>query len=558
MLSGSELISEHLARVLADAAKSIEGCGALTADQVEIEVPKERKHGDLSTNLALVLSSSLGRNPRGLAEELASGARIDPGMIEKIGVAGPGFINAFIARSWLQENVSRILELEDRYGTSNEGGGRRMQVEYVSANPTGPLNIVSARAAAVGDSLVRILRARGYSVDAEYYVNDSGGQAGQLGASFEARFRQRLGESAVIPEGGYPGDYLVEMAERLDEASWRKVLDLEPKERALSFAREAIEEIVAGQRADLAAFGVNYDNWFRESALHSSGAVAKALRTLRDAGFVAEREGAEWFLSTKFGDDNDRVLVKSTGDPTYFLADVAYHADKNERGYGKVIDLWGPDHHGHVPRMAAAAGALGYRKDWLEVLIVQWVNLIRGGTAIGMSKRKGEYVTMRELVDEVGSDCARFLFLTRRSNTPLDFDLDLAKRQSDENPVYYVQYSHARIASILRFAAEQGVDSDSISPGETAGLNEPEEVDLMKTLALYPRLVAGSAGAREPHRLTDYCRELAADFHRFYHKHRVVSETGGADMGRLALSKAVAIVLRNAFSLLGISAPERM
>jgi arginyl-tRNA synthetase len=558
MLSGSELISDHLARALAEAASSLECCGAVDPGQVDIETPKEKRHGDFSANLALVLSKRAGLKPRDLAEKLVSKAKVDPGMIEGLGIAGPGFINAFMAPSWLRGNVGRILEMGERYGASDEGGGARVQVEYVSANPTGPLNIVSARAAAVGDSLVRLLRMRGYSVEAEYYVNDSGGQAGHLGESLEARFRHRLGQSADIPEGGYPGEYLADIALRLEEDTWRKVLDLEPEERAERFALEAIEEIVAGQQADLGAFGVDYDVWFRESRLHKAGAVLKALEALRVAGYVAGREGAEWFLSTKFGDDNDRVLVRSTGVPTYFLADIAYHADKRARGFDKVIDIWGPDHHGHIPRMAAAAQALGYPADWLEILVVQWVNLLRGGEAVGMSKRKGEYVTMKELVDEVGPDCARFLFLIRRSNTPLDFDLDLAKRQTDENPVYYVQYSHARICSILRYASERGVDTDSVSGADTEGLSEPEEIDVMKTLARYPRLVGGSASAREPHRVTDYCRELAADFHRFYHKHRVISDEEGVHRGRLALCKAVAAVLKNAFSLLGISAPERM
>lgn len=558
MRSGSELISEHLSRALAVAARSLKDCPAVQPEGIEIEVPRERSHGDLSANVALVLSSRLRRNPRAIAEELVSALEYDSGMIEKVEIAGPGFINAFIARSWLKENVNRIVDMGDRYGFSDEGEGARVQVEFVSANPTGPLNIVSARAAAVGDSLVRLLRARGYAADAEYYVNDSGVQAEQLGASLEARFRQSLGESVEIPEGGYPGEYLVEMAGRLEAKKWKKALDRDEGERRSLFAAEAIEEIVVGQREDLGAFGVAYDNWCRESSLHASGAVDATLRALRSAGVVARREEADWFLSTKYGDDADRVLVKSNGAPTYFLADVAYHADKRGRGYGKVIDIWGPDHHGHIPRMQAAAKALGYPDDWLEVLIVQWVNLVRGGQLVGMSKRKGEYVTMRELVEEVGADCARFFFLTRRSNTPLDFDLDLAKKQSDENPVYYVQYSHARIASILRFAADQGADLGPPKAADTSGLDEPEEVDLMKNLAAYPRVVGGGARAREPHRLTEYCRELASDFHRFYHKHRVVSERDGVNPGRLALSRAVSFVLKNAFSMLGISAPERM
>ncbi len=558
MRSGSESISLHLAEAIAEAVRSISGCEPVSPERIEIGVPKDRDHGDLSTNVALVLSSGRGRNPRALAEDIAERARVDTAMVERLEVAGPGFINVFFSPEWLKRNVGWILEAGGEYGVSTEGKGRRVQVEFVSANPTGPLNIVSARAAAFGDSLVRVLRARGFSADAEYYVNDSGEQARKLGASYESRFRQRLGESVEIPEDGYPGEYLAEMAAGLPEEEWKRVLELDENERGSRFAAQAMEEIVAGQKRDLSSFGVTYRNWRRESSLHETGAVEGALRKLREAGVVIEREGAEWFQSTKYGDDSDRVLVKSTGVPTYFLADIAYHMDKHARGYERVIDVWGPDHHGHIPRMAAAAQALGFGTDWLEILIVQWVNLVRGGRSVGMSKRKGEYVTMRELVDEVGPDCARFLFLTRRANTPLDFDLDLAKQQTDENPVYYVQYCHARIAGILRFASQHGVDMVSPAAGDTSGLNEPEEMDLMRTLADYPRLLGGSARAREPHRLTDYSRELAAEFHKFYHKHRVVNDSDGVHTGRLALSKAVAIVLENAFSLLGISAPERM
>ena len=558
MRSGSELVSGLLAEALAEAASSIEGCARVAPDRVEIEVPREKKHGDLSCNLALRLASELGRKPREIAEELASRADLDPGMIERVEVAGPGFINVFIAHSWLRANVREILRRGASYGTSDEGGGSRVQVEFVSANPTGPLNIVSARAAAVGDSLVRLLRARGFDADSEFYVNDSGRQADLLGASLESRFRRTLGEDAEIPEGGYPGEYLVDMAEALPRDLWEKVLAKDPSERTALFSAHAVEKIVEGQEEDLRAFGVDFNTWFRESSLHRTGAVEKTFVKLKDRGAVAEREGAQWLKSSEYGDDEDRVIIRSNGVPTYLLGDIAYHADKHGRGYDKVIDLWGPDHHGHIPRMDAAMRALGYPEGWLEVLIVQWVNLVRGGKSVGMSKRKGEYVTMRELVEDVGPDCARFLFLLRRCNTPLDFDLDLAKTQSDENPVYYVQYSHARVASILRFAAEQGIDFDAVKGEETDALTEPEETDLMKTLALYPRLVAGAAASREPHRLTEFCKELAADFHRFYHKHRVVSERDGASMGRLALVKAVMGVLRNALSLLGVSAPERM
>jgi arginyl-tRNA synthetase len=558
MLSGSELISRHLAEALAEAASSIEGCGRVSPEQMEIEVPREKAHGDLSCNLALALAASAGRRPRELAEDLASRAEIDTRLIERIEVAGPGFINVFFALPWLQENVTQILRQGETYGTSSAGGGARVLVEYVSANPTGPLNVVSARAAAVGNSLVRLLRARGYETEAEFYVNDTGGQADLLGESLEARFRQTLGEEAAVPQGGYPGEYLTEMAGNLPKGLWKDVLKKEPGERTALFRAKAIERILEGQQADLEAFGVTFDRWFRESSLHGAKAVDNALLRLQDAGAVAERDGAQWLLSTQYGDDEDRVLVRSTGVPTYLLGDIAYHMDKHERGYDKVIDIWGPDHHGHIPRMNASLRALGYPPGWLEVLIVQWVTLIRGGETVGMSKRKGEYVTMKELVDDVGADCARYLFLTRRCNTPLDFDLDLAKTQSDENPVYYVQYSHARVASILRFAAEQGVDPGSVEEKGAGGLAEPEEVDLMKTLALYPRLVGSSVRSREPHRLTEYCRELAGGFHRFYHKHRVVSEKDGVSMPRLALVEAVQTVLRNALALLGVSAPDRM
>jgi arginyl-tRNA synthetase len=526
--------------------------------EVQLETPRQKEHGDLASSLALVLSRSRGQPPRQVAEALVRQLTLDPERIERVTVAGPGFINFHLGRPWVLAQLRRILAAGDRFGESTIGAGLKVQIEFVSANPTGPLNVVSARAAAVGDALVRLLAASGHAVASEFYINDTGRQVELLGESMDARLRQAQGEAAPIPEEGYHGDYVREIAEEVMAAAPPTLDRSDPHARLAYLQTAGVERIVAGQRRDLERFGVRFDRWYAESELHRAGALDRARAALEGAGRLVERDGALWFETTAYGDDADRVVVRADGRPTYFLADIAYHADKHDRGFQRVIDIWGPDHHGHVPRMQAAAQALGFGAAWLEVLIVQQVNLHRGGQPAMMSKRTGVFVTLAELVDEVGPDPARFFFLMRRSNAHLDFDLDLARAQTEDNPCFYVQYAHARIAQILAHARGRGVELKPAAEIEANRLTEPAELELLKLLATLPEVVSGAAAAREPHRLTTYLREVAALFHRFYHHQRVVGVEEELMQARLGLTIATQVVLRRGLELIGVSAPERM
>ncbi len=545
--------------------------------KLELAIPRDPAHGDWTTNLALVLGRETGRPPRAVAETLVRAFPRDPELFESVEVAGPGFINFRYAPAFLARLPARIAAAGERFGASDAGAGTRVLVEYVSANPTGPLNVVSARAAAVGAALVRLLGATGFEAQGEFYVNDAGTQVDLLGESVAARFAERAGLERPFPESGYRGAYIAEIAAALPEAEARAAL---AAGRADWFRDQALERMIAGQQRDLADYGVEFARWFRESELHRSGAVMAALRELEDAGMTyRSREPREWkgerppapeeggeareeatFLRTaRFGDDLDRVVVRGNGQPTYLLPDIAYHRDKRARAFRHAIDVWGPDHHGYIARMKAALAAAGLEPDFLEILLVQQVNLLANGKPVRMSKRAGEFITLRDLMDEVGADCAKFFFLLRSTGAHLDFDLDLAKRQNDENPAYYVQYAHARIASILRYAAERGLRPAG-GPGAATSiaLDQPEELALARKLAAFPEVVRGAAAAREPHRLPGYAIETAAEFHRFYHACRVVGEDAARSRERLLLVDAVRLVLRNALALLGVSAPERM
>jgi len=525
---------------------------------VEVEAPREKSHGDYASNVAMLLARSLRTAPRGVAEILAGRLRERTDLFAAVEVAGPGFLNFTLSPAVLHRGLRELLEADAAWGRSDAGGGERVQVEFVSANPTGPLNVVNARAAAYGSTLARLLAAAGFDVATEFYINDMGRQIDLLGASLLARVDEARGRGpAVIPEGGYQGEYLLDLARELDPAetdSWRG----EPDEAARRAAgRVAVERIRAWQERDLTAYGTAFDLWFRQSSLYPDG-VDAALALLREHGHVEEREGAVWFLSTRFGDDQDRVVVRANGEPTYFLADLAYHADKHGRGFRRVIDIWGPDHHGYIARMQAGARAMGFGEDWLEILIVQQVNLLAGGKPAKMSKRRGEFITLRDLLDEVGKDTAAFFFLMRRAESHLDFDIELAKKESDENPVYYVKYAHARIAGILRKAAEEGASGAAVADPRLDRLTEPQELDLIKALLQLPALVEGAARAREPHRLTNYLREVAQAFHLFYHHCRVVGPESDLTAARLALTRAARLVLANGLALMDIEAPDRM
>jgi arginyl-tRNA synthetase len=545
-------------RVRAALAAALEGLGiALEARDIQIERPDDPGHGDLSSNVALVTAKRLKRNPRELAAEIARRVSLDADFIERVEVAGAGFINFAFAHGYVTEQVREIVRLGNAYGNGDLGRGRKLQVEFVSANPTGPLVIVSARAAAIGATLVNVLRKVGYDVQAEYYVNDAGSQVAKLGLSLVARFRQRLGEDVPFPEDGYPGEYLVEIAREIQETDGRSWLALGEAAAVTAFGQAALERIMQRIQSDLEFFGVRYDRFFRESELYRDKEIQRTLELLRERGVVYEEEGALWFRSAELGDEKDRVLVRSDGSPTYFLADAAYHRNKLGRGFTEAIDLWGPDHHGHIKRLQSASHVLGAPEGWPEVLIVQWVRLVEEGKVVSMSKRGGEFVTLRDLVEDVGADAAKFFFLMRKTSAHLDFNLTLARKESDENPVYYVQYAHARISSVVAYAREQGVDFPKDASCVEL-LTEPEEMALMRKLVIFPELIRGAALTREPHFLTAYAQQLAAEFHRFYHVCRIVSNNRRLSEARLVLGEATRIVLAESLRVLGVSAPEKM
>ncbi len=529
----------------------------LEIEHIEVMPPRDPSHGDASTNVALILAKKAGRNPRELAAELVDALELPENYIDSSDIAGPGFLNFRFGRAWYESVLRDVVSGGDAYGTSDGGRGKNIQIEFVSANPTGPLNIVSARAASVGDAIGTLLEATGVSVQREDYVNDAGQQVGKLALSVDARLKELRGEPFEIPEGGYHGEYLKDVAASLLAA--KPDLGAMPDKERIAYLREAaIENIVAGQRADLEAFGVTHDRWFHETELAEAGAVEDVLEKLKASGETYEKEGATWLRTTPHGTNDDKVIVKSDGVPTYLLPDVAYHINKFDRGYDPVIDLWGPDHHAHIAETHAALEILGYLKERLEVQIIQQVNFIEGGEQVKMSKRTGNIVTLRDLIADVGVDVAKFFFLMRKQSAHLDFDLDLAREQTDENPVFYVQYAHARVSSLIRFAADKGASVPAADEVDLADVSGEDARSLVLLLADFPRLIAGAAEAREPHRLTTYLRELSAAFHSYYHGHQIVSDDAGTTSPRLFLSQAVKTVLGNGLRLLGISAPERM
>jgi arginyl-tRNA synthetase len=530
---------------------------AAAGGEPPIEVPRVLEHGDYATNLALQLAKDAKLPPREVAQRIATTLAEDPRW-EQVDVAGPGFINVRVAHATLGAALADALEQGAAWGSWPKRSTPPILVEYVSANPTGPMNVVNARAGAVGAALVRLFRAAGFGADGEFYVNDAGRQVDLLGLSVAARFRERIGEPADFPEDGYQGEYLADVAALVPEDEGRAALGRGDNAYFRGFA---LERMVAAQERDLGAYGVRFDRWARESELHQGGALAKTLADLEARGHVYVEDGASWFRSSAFGDEKDRVLVRQNGEPSYFLADIAYHREKHDRGYGTALDLWGPDHHGHIPRMRAGLVALGLPESFLEVEIVQFVRLLSKGELVKMSKRAGEFVTLTELLEDVGPDCAKFFFLMRSTSSHLDFDLDLAKEQSAENPAYYVQYAHARVASLVRVAAEKGVASPADRAATLAAatlLTSPAERALLRLVAHFPEVVKGAAEAREPHRVTTFLTQTAAAFHQFYHDHRVVTDDAALSTARLCLARGVQQTIANGLALLGVSAPERM
>ncbi len=524
---------------------------------VILETPKEKAHGDYSTNMAMQLARVAKKAPRMIAEQLIENFDSSKASIEKIEIAGPGFINFYMNNSYLTNLIPAVLDAGDQYGETNTGNGQKVQIEFVSANPTGDLHLGHARGAAVGDSLSSILAKAGYDVSREYYINDAGNQINNLALSVEARYFQALGMEKEMPADGYHGADIIGIGQKLADEFGDKFVNADEQERFDAFREYGLKYEMEKLKQDLEDFRVPFDVWYSETSLYQNGKIDNALKALKENGHVYEEEGATWFRSTEFGDDKDRVLIKNDGSYTYLTPDIAYHKDKLERGFEKLINVWGADHHGYIPRMKAAIQALGYGKDALEVEIIQLVHLYKNGEKMKMSKRTGKAVTMRDLVDEVGLDAVRYFFAMRSADTHMDFDLDLAVSQSNDNPVYYAQYAHARISSILRQGEEQGLALSR--DADFSLISAEKEIDLLKKLGEFPQAVAEAAEKRMPHRITNYIFELASAFHSFYNAEKVLdSENPEKTKARLGLIKAVQTALKNALKLIGVSAPEKM
>lgn len=553
-------IADRIGKAIAKAKEKGDLPGFLNPE-VKLDVPPKPDQGDFATSVAMALARQMKTDGRSVAGTIVKHLYIDDSRIKRVDIAGPGFLNFFLDPAWLEAAMARVWSDGPSYGRTAYGGGKRVLVEFVSANPTGPLNVVNARAAAVGDCLSSLLDMSGYETEREFYINDAGKQVDLLADSLEARYRQALGQDAQVPENGYKGDYLTEMGAGLASSRGDSLLGMEAGERQELLKKHALETMIEGQRNVLLAYGLQFNTWFSEKSLRDSGAYLQVIELLRIKGLTYEKDGAVWFKSTEFGDDKDRVVVKSdaAGSVTYIVPDLAYHKNKIERGFDLLIDILGPDHHGYQQRLRAGLMGLGYPKECLEVMIVQMVRLVRGGEAVKMSKRGGEFISMQELLEDVGKDAARFFFLTRSPESHLDFDLDLARLQANENPVYYVQYAHARIASIFRQALQEGY-SGSMGPSEVKFglLRDPSEMALMKMLAAFPEEVREIAESREPNRLITYMMEVAAAFHSFYTRCRVVGDDRDLSNARLYLTRLAQIVLANALRIAGISAPETM
>lgn len=525
---------------------------------IVLEVPKDKSHGDLATNLAMQLTKIAKRNPRQIAESILEHLDKSRAWIESAEIAGPGFINFRLDKSFLHGVIGDVRAQEAKYGTVEAGRGQKVQVEFVSANPTGSLHLGHARGAAVGDALCNLLAYAGYEVTREYYINDAGNQVVNLAKSIEARYRQALGQDAEMPEDGYHGEDIIGFARELAEREGDKLLALPDEERFAFFRSYGLERELDKLKRDLERFGVKFDNWYSETSLYETGKVTAALDALRAKGQVYEQDGAVWLSTTPFGDDKDRVLVKNDGTYTYLTPDIAYHMDKYGRGYDRMINIWGADHHGYIPRMKAAMAGLGNDPDKLTVLIAQMVSLFQNGEKVKMSKRTGKAVTMEDLMDEVGVDAIRYFFTMRSMDSHLDFDMDLAVSTSNENPVFYVQYAYARICSIFRQAEEQGIELLPWDEAPLHRLDAEPEFDLLRKMGELPEVVADAARIYAPHAMIRYVYELASMFHSYYRAERVITEDAEQSQARLQLLAALRIVFANCLSIVGVSAPDKM
>ena len=580
------VVQDKVSDALVGALRLAQQRGMLKVEQmpvINLEAPKRPEWGDVSCTVAMSLSAAERKPPFEIAQIIIDHIQNRDALFARAEIARPGFLNLTVRPDLWLEVLRHIETQRADYGHSRVGQGRRVLVEYVSANPTGPLHVGHGRGAAVGQALVRLLRATGHDVVSEYYINDAGRQMKLLGVSVLARYLESCGQKVSFPEDGYQGEYIRAVAARVKAEQGVALLSLPVSDAEQRSKEFAYRELLALIRQDLETFGITFESWFSEASLLSSGAVEQVLSELRGRDLLFDQDGAQWFRSSAFGDEKDRVVRKQEGDYTYLASDIAYHRDKLRRGFDLLVDVWGADHHGFIPRMQAVVQAYGYPKERLRVVLVQMVNLLRGGRKVEMSKRAGEFITLREVMDEVGADAAKFFFLMRDSSTHLDFDLELAKQQSQENPVYYVQYAHARIASLLRVAASRGIDCPLPSQADLTLLHDPDELALIRKLSAFPVVLESSAVELEPHRMAYYLRELAGMVHPFYNKHRIlppapdsestpaastdpaVSTSRTADVvspgltgARLALMWAVQQVVRNGLTVLGVSAPEQM
>ncbi|MEK3884118.1 arginine--tRNA ligase [Paenibacillus sp. PL2-23] len=549
---------EQVKAAIADAAVAAGLAAREELPAFALEVPKDKSHGDLATNAAMQLTKLAKKNPRQIAEAIIANLDKAGASIQSADIAGPGFINFRLDKSYLYPIVTQALEAGDDYGRVGAGEGKRVQVEFVSANPTGSLHLGHARGAAVGDSLCNVLDFAGYEVTREYYINDAGKQVENLALSLEARYRQALGQEAEMPEDGYYGEDIINFAKGLAEEQGDKLLSLSHEERFSYFRSFGLEKELEKIKRDLGRFRVGFDVWYSETSLYESGQVEQGLEALKASGHVYEEEGATWLSTVPFGDDKNRVLVKNDGSYTYLTPDIAYHRDKYARGFDRMINIWGADHHGYIPRVKAAMAALGNDHEKLTVLIAQMVSLYQNGEKMKMSKRTGKAVTMEDLMDEVGVDAIRYFFSMRSMDSHLDFDMDLAISTSNENPVFYVQYAHARICSIYRQAEEQGIAIPDFGSVPLGKLNTEAEYDLIRKVGELPQEIAEAAAQYAPHRLIRYVYELAAELHSYYRAERVITEDTEQTTARLALLGAVRVAIANVLRLIGVSAPERM
>lgn len=534
---------------------------SLSEIDIEISIPKKREFGDYATNIAMVLTKELKKKPRDIAEQISKTlSESHSDIFKQVEIAGPGFINFFINEESLMAELKAIETEGDKFGEINIGKGKKVIVEFVSANPTGYLHLGHARNAVVGDAVSNILKTAGYCVTKEFYVNDAGRQIDMLGISVLSKYKQLHGIDAEIPEDGYMGSYITEIAEEIKEQVAGRLIKNKSEEQALQFCKDfGKDRLLDDIKVDLSRAGIEFDNWYSEKeGIHKEGdenKITLITKELEKHNALENKDGALWFKATEYGDSQDWVLIKSDGSPTYFITDIAYHNEKIERGFDKLINIWGADHHSHINRLKCSLKALGYEESILEVLLIQFVRLVSEGKEVKMSKRSGEYVTMREVLDEVGADVLRFFMLMRSSDSHLDFDLDLATKQSSENPVFYVQYAHARINSIFQKSTEASIDMSNYSLNL---LDKPDEIEIAKTLLNYPEVVADSARTLSPHKITYYLQELASQFHVYYNKYKVVGDDDNLSSTRLYLLSCIKTVIHNGLQILGVTAPERM